>query len=119
MARRRRRAGTGPLNSRQQCALRYLAEHTDAAPSPSKATNWNTPKRVAMAFSVADAIAAEASPEGAVYPRRKAYSVNGAANTLSSLRRRGYVANDGGGCFVQNRWWITPEGVEALAKLPA
>lgn len=42
---------------------------------------------------------------------------NGAANTLAALKRRGLARNDGGGCFLSNRWEATEAGHELAGEL--
>lgn len=92
------------LTERQQFVLDYLAEHTDAAPSASGDNDWTEPERRAFAFQVQDALVAAGLAD------RNRHAAIGAANTLASLRRRRLVTKGGDGCFIQARWWITPEG---------
>lgn len=94
------------LNPRALVALRHLAVTSNAAPPASAETSWHVPRCTVYAFQTADAL---------VTAGLGSRSPNGAANTLSALKRRGLAANDGGGCFVQAKWWITPEGEQRLA----
>lgn len=102
------------LTPRMLVALRKLADETDPGPEPSQANGWRTPRRTTYAFIVADAIDAANVDDR----RRRGYgtrSATGAANTLLALRRRGLVAGGTGMVFETASWWITNEGVAALA----
>lgn len=93
------------LSERAQTALEWLDEHTD--PPSEGAEPWRVPKRNELALNLAFVLrkAGFRSPG-----QRDYWQVNGAANTLSALRRRGLADNDGGGAWIQARWWITDLG---------
>lgn len=95
------------LNDRQFFALKALAEETDAAPRP-EGTGWKIPSRTTYAWRIGDCL------QKALGGGARMHDAHGAANTLAALRRRKLVTNDGGGVFIQARWWITPAGVEQL-----
>jgi hypothetical protein len=99
------------LNERQIFTLRWLAENSDTAPDP-EAAGWRVPDRTTYAWKLGDALI---KAELAVNKRHSNFNAaRGASNTLGALRKRGLVANDGGGVFIQNRWWLTPAGEAAL-----
>lgn len=99
------------LNDRQFFILKALGEEAEAAPPPED-TGWlNLPKRTVYAFQIGDRLEALLSAGGRATHEERA---RGASNTLAALKRRKLAANDGGGVFIQNRWWITPLGVEQL-----
>ena len=75
------------LSDRGRVALKALRAYTDAAPAPTRATNWRVPSRAVYAFKVADAL----QRAGLQPPQR---------------------ARPGRGEFV---FWLTEEGVAVAA----
>lgn len=95
-----------PLSERAQVALAWLDENTD--PRPDGGPSYAVPKRKVYAFALADVFRKRGLWKPGPYGYRG--EVNGAANTLVALRRRGLADNDGGGVFIQARWFITEAG---------
>lgn len=108
---------TEELSERAHWALRWLAENSDCAvPFEASASGYDVPSKTAYAFGLA--LDWRGTEHG--YKGNNSYrggDVTAAANTLVALKRRGLAANNGGGAWLQAKWWITPEGAQLLADV--
>lgn len=102
------------LSARAQYALRWLAANSDCAvPFRETASGYGTPARTTYAFRLAmDWHDTEHGYRG--HNTYRGGDSGAAANTLTALKRRGLATNDGGGAWLQAKWWITPAGMQLL-----
>lgn len=103
------------MNGRQRDALLALDERSD--PPPAGAESWRTGERTTDAIRIA--LALEDAGHALKRGSRGFPGAMSAARTLIALKDRGLADNDGGGCFLPARWWVTPEGRAKVAELLA